>query len=240
MSWQQLYERRTYKDCEKSLPYRLLKPKDYDPFRKYPLVLYLHGAAQRGTDNNAHLCNGVEVFTRADARAKHPCFVVVPQCPPGESWVKQLGRTSPKPTEPLRMAVELIGSLGKEFGIDASRQYVTGISLGGFGTWEALVHFPTTFAAGVPVCGGGDLSTAAAIAKTPVWVFHGKADQAVPVILEQQMVRTLQKAGGQPKYTEYPLLGHECWNAAYNEPGLLDWLFQQKRDAASTQPTKKE
>src|SRR4051812_3154963 len=129
-------ERRVFTGPDgKALPYRLMKPRDYDPARTYPLVLFLHGAGERGTDNEAQLKLGVPEFVKR--REQYPCFLVVPQCPPGGRWVEVDHRADrvvqpAEPSEPLRLTLELIDSLRKEFSIDAQRIYVTGISMGGF------------------------------------------------------------------------------------------------------------
>ena len=116
----------------------------------------------------------------------------------------------------------------KEYSIDPQRIYLTGLSMGGYGTWDLLARKPDLFAAGVPVCGGGDESTAEKFAKVPVWVFHGDKDTAVPVGRSRTMVEALKKAGGHPKYTEYAGVGHNPWDKAYADPKLMNWLFKQK------------
>ena len=125
--------------------------------------------------------------------------------------------------------LELIPALQKEYSIDAKRIYLTGLSVGGYGTWDLLARKPDLFAAGVPVCGGGDESTAGKIAKIPIRVFHGDLDSAVPVSRSRTMVEALKKAGGHPKYTEYAGVGHNPWDKAYADPKLMNWLFKQKK-----------
>jgi predicted peptidase len=231
-------EKRTYTDAKgKTLPYRLLKPQDYDPKLKYPLVLFLHGAGERGTDNEKQLIHGVPEFAKEANRKRYPCFLVAPQCPPKDTWVKvdwraETHQQSAEPSEPMRLTLELIDALRKELPIDARRIYVTGLSMGGYGTWDVLARRPELFAAGVPICGGGDESTAATIAKIPIWVFHGAKDPAVKVERSRRMVEALKKADGHPKYTEYPDEGHASWVPAYKSPELLAWLFDQKRATA--------
>ena len=117
----------------------------------------------------------------------------------------------------------------KEYSIDPQRIYLTGLSMGGYGTWDLLARKPDLFAAGVPVCGGGDESTAEQIANIPIWVFHGDLDSAVPVSRSRTMVEALKKAGGHPKYSEYPGVEHNSWDKAYADPELMKWLFAQKR-----------
>jgi predicted peptidase len=229
------FEARVYKDAEgKMLPYRLLKAKDADAKQKYPLVVFLHGAGERGTDNLAQLKHCVRAFAKPENQAKYPCFVIAPQCPNNMQWVATpWGADShimpEKPTDAMRQALELIAALQKEFPIDPQRLYVMGLSMGGYGTWDAITRHPDMFAAAVPVCGGADETKAAAIAKVPVWVFHGDKDTVVKTMRARNIVEALKKAGGNPKYTEYPGVGHDSWNKAFAEPELFPWLFGQKK-----------
>lgn len=234
-----LYQARTYTDASgKTLLYRLFKPSEYDPARHYPLVLFLHGAGGRGTDNQGQILDaGAKNAARwaiPDIQAKYPCFILAPQCPPDHKWVDMdwsaaKGEQKPQPTDDLRMTFELMGQLQKEFSIDPDRIYLTGLSMGGFGTWDLLTRHPDVFAAAVPVCGGGDESTAAKIKNVPIWCFHGGNDPVVRTIRSRHMIEAIRAAGGEPKYTEYPGVGHDSWVKAYSEPELLPWLFSQKR-----------
>jgi predicted peptidase len=238
-------EKRTYTDAKgKTLPYRLLKPADYDPKQKYPLVLFLHGAGERGTDNEKQLIHGVPEFAREENRKKYPCFLIAPQCPENAKWVEvdwsaDSHRQPAEPSAPMRLTLELLEALQKEFSIDARRIYVTGLSMGGYGTWDIVARRPELFAAAVPICGGADETTAVKIANVPVWVFHGAKDGAVNVERSRRMVEALKKAGGHPKYTEYPEVGHDSWVRAYKDPEMFAWLFAQKADGGEKkQPTK--
>ena len=217
-----------------SLPYRLLKPARIDPGAAYPLVLFLHGAGERGSNNTAQIKNGVEHFASDANRAAYPCFVAVPQCPLNHKWsnVDWSALSNSLPSEPsteMKLAMAIVDSLQREFRIDARRIYVTGISMGGYGTWDAISRYPDRFAAAVPVCGGGDEKQAARLARLPIWCFHGDADTAVPVARSRNMIAAIQAAGGAPKYTEYPGVGHNAWDRAYADPALLAWLFAQSR-----------
>jgi predicted peptidase len=192
------------------------------------------GLGERGNDNEAQLKHGVKEFVKADVRKKYPCFLIAPQCPARQVWAGLEGgfnshKQAAKPAEPGRLVLELIGAMQKEYSIDPKRIYLTGLSMGGYGTWDLLARQPKLFAAGVPVCGGGDESTAEKIAQVPIWVFHGDKDNAVPVARSRTMVEALKKAGGHPKYTEYPGVGHNSWDKAYADPELMKWLFAQKR-----------
>jgi predicted peptidase len=191
-------------------------------------------AGERGNDNEAQLKHAVKEFVKADVRKKYPCFLVAPQCPTGQVWHGLEGgfgshKQAAKPAGPGRLVLELIGAMRKEYSIDPQRIYLTGLSMGGYGTWDLLARRPKLFAAGVPVCGGGDEGTAEKVADVPIWAFHGDKDNAVPVGRSRTMVEALKKAGGHPKYTEYAGVGHNSWDKAYADPELLKWLFAQKR-----------
>lgn len=224
-------EKNSYRDAEgNELPYRLLTPERLEAAKRYPLVLFLHGAGERGTDNEAQLKHGVPEFLQPAVRWKYPCFLAAPQCPSGQWWTDWSERQQAElPTEPLRMAIELLNRLERDYSIDAARIYVTGLSMGGFGTWDLLWRLPQKFAAAVPICGGGHVADAPRIAHVPVWAFHGALDDVVSVSYSRTMIDVLRRAGGQPRYTEYPDVGHDSWTPAYRAPGLFDWLFAQRR-----------
>lgn len=228
------FEKRVFKTDSGSLPYRLLRPKDLDDTRRYPLVIFFHGAGERGDDNVKPLVHGMNDFASDDVMAKYPCFVIAPQCPTGLQWVDtpwtaDAHTMQDKPTKPMRLSLELITSLQSEFKIDEDRLYVTGLSMGGFGAWDAIQRHPARFAAAVPICGGGDPAFAKQLANLPVWAFHGDADGVVKPNRSRDMIAALKAAGGAPKYTEYPGVGHNSWAATYANREMYDWLFRQKR-----------
>jgi predicted peptidase len=230
-----LLEKRTFKgaDSKAVLRYRLLKPDDYDPKESYPLVLFLHGAGERGDDNEKQLIHGVPQFVKR--RKDYPCFLVAPQCPNNIRWVEvdwaaDAHKQPAEMSEPMKLTFDLLAALPKEFAIDTKRIYVTGLSMGGYGTWDMIARRPELFAAAVIVCGGGDEATAGKIAKLPQWIFHGAKDGAVKPSRSRNMVEALKKAGGNPKYTEYPEVGHDAWKPAYQDSELYKWLFAQKRE----------
>lgn len=200
-----------------TLNYRLLNP-DYNPARKYPLVIFLHGSGERGHDNIAQLKWGVMNFATDQMMALHPCYVVAPQCPEKQNWSASMDQLK-----------QLIDKLIKEQPIDATRIYITGLSMGGFGTFEALTRYPELFAAAVPVCGGGDTSKAASFVSVPIWIFTGAEDPAVKPELSMNMAQALTKAGGHPGFTQYPEVGHFSWLAAYSDPLMIEWLFRQHK-----------
>jgi predicted peptidase len=228
-------DKKVFENGGKKLPYRLLKPENYDSKKSYPLVVFLHGAGERGDDNSKQLVHGVAEFVTPENRKRYPCFLLAPQCPNGKRWVEvdwgAASHTMPKePSESMQLLLELIPSLQKEYSIDPKRLYVTGLSMGGFGAWDLVARKPEWFAAAVPICGGADEATAKPIARLPVWVFHGDKDSAVKPMRSRNMVEALKKAGGEPKFTEYAGVGHDSWTRTYKDAEMLKWLFAQKKD----------
>lgn len=235
-SWADEYEARTFNGPDgATLPYRLLLPKNYDQTKKYPLVLFLHGAGERGTDNAVQLKHGAPLFLKPEVRDKFPCIVIAPQCPLEQTWIAiPNGFAGPnpfseEPTAPMKLVIGLLDEVTKNFPIDQDREYVTGLSMGGYGTWDLLTRFPQRWAAAAPVCGGGDVQRIAPAKDVAIWAFHGTRDTTVPFVRTQEMVAALQAAGGKPQFSEYPYLGHDSWTTAYAEPELLPWMFAQKR-----------
>ncbi|MDY3551923.1 prolyl oligopeptidase family serine peptidase [Gemmata sp. JC717] len=230
-------EAKEFKSDGKSLPYRLLKPADAEPGKQYPLVVLLHGAGERGADNKKQLVwfwkdKQPSVLTRPEVGAAK-AFVLIPQCPEGKKWVEvpweKGSYTSPEISEPLKLALALTDSLLKEQPIDPDRVSIVGMSMGGYGALDAVQRRPELFAACVPICGAGDLAKAKDIAHVAVWAFHGDADTVVPAKGSRDIVAALKKAGAEPKYTEYPKVGHNSWSPAFEEKEFWNWIFAQKR-----------
>jgi predicted peptidase len=218
-----------------TLYYRQLFP-DADTMRKYPLVIFLHGSGERGHDNEAQLKWGVQNFATDQNMTLHPALVVAPQCPEKMGWSsfsREKNTTEmhlqSTPTKPMELLIELIHKLVKTMPIDSNRIYITGLSMGGFGTYDAIERYPNLFAAAVPVCGGGDVSKAASIARLPVWIFHGAEDPAVNPKYSLDMLEALTKAGAHPGLTQYPETGHFSWLAAYSDALMMEWLFRQHK-----------
>lgn len=230
-------EKREFRNANgESIPYRLFTPKHYDPGKKYPLILFLHGAGERGTDNEAQLANAEVLALVSDqAAARQPCFLVAPQCPAGTKWVevpwdsKRPHHTPAQPSVPMRLTLELLDSLEREFSIDPARRYVTGLSMGGYGSFDACLRRPGYFAAAMPICGGADDSRAKDMVGTSFWIFHGGNDSVVPVGRSRSIYHLLKAGGANVKYTEYPGVDHNSWTKAYQEPGLPAWLFAQHK-----------
>ena len=218
-----------------TLNYRQLFP-DSDTLRKYPLVVFLHGSGERGKDNEAQLKWGVSNFASDQIMKSYPAFVIAPQCPINLSWSnfsREKNNTQmflqPSPSKPMELLISLIHKLISKLPIDTNRIYITGLSMGGFGTFDAIERYPDLFAAAVPVCGGGDVTKAPLISHLPIWIFHGAEDPAVNPILSLNMIAALTKAGAHPGFTQYPEVGHFSWIGAYTDPMMLEWLFRQHK-----------
>ena len=229
-----LFEYKRYVSKNDTLPYRQLSP-DYNTSRRYPLVIFLHGSGERGTDNEAQLKWGAMHFADAKTMMVYPAYVIAPQCPPDDQWAT-FRRDKPgvlpmqgEPTTPMRLLMELIHELKTTLPIDTNRIYITGLSMGAFGTFDALARYPDLFAAAVPVCGGGDTSKAPLFAHVPLWIFHGAEDPAVDASLSVMMAEALAKAGAHPGLTIYPEVGHFSWLGAYADPHVMEWMFRQHR-----------
>jgi predicted peptidase len=222
-----------------TLFYRILLPADYDSGKRYPMLLFLHGAGERGDDNVSQLIHGSKLFANSQVRAQFPAIVVFPQCPKTDYWAQMTrneARTawsfpfSEQPERAMGLVVQLVEHLKTTEKVDTRRMYVSGLSMGGMGTFELLARLPGEFAAAVPICGGGNPLLVPLYAKnTALWIFHGSADTVVPVELSQKMAEAAKRAGGKVRYTEYAGINHDSWTPAFSEPDLLKWLFSQKR-----------
>ena len=231
------FEARAYKS-DWTMPYRLFRPSESG---RLPLVVYLHGSGGLGTDNVKQMglgnVFGTRLWALPESQKEHPCYVVVPQTDRG--WVRY-APVSPGDTESrvvrglgdgARLVLELIDTLRRELPIDDRRIYLTGQSMGGAGVWHLTAERPTVFAAAVVCCGSASRDDAAASIETPVWSFHGAADETVPVSISRSRIVAMQKAGGHPHHTEYAGVGHNVWEWAYTEPALARWMFSKRRPA---------
>ncbi len=234
------YEKRTFVATDGTmLPYRILKEAVSHSNQRLPLVLFLHGAGERGNDNEKQLVHGTKLFV--DYLDQYPAIVIFPQCAADGYWSSaEVDRTtspatlvfdySKTPTKMLKAVEELVPTIISEFNIDKKRIYITGLSMGGMGTFELVNRQPKWFAAALPICGGGDEKMYSKKAKkVPFWVFHGADDVVVGVHQSTQMVSHLKSKGFKVKYTEYPGVNHDSWNNAFAEPDFLKWMFAQKR-----------
>lgn len=222
-----------YKD--EVFKYRLLKPSRIEDGKKYPVVLFLHGAGERGTDNRGQLQYLPAQMCQPAWRDKYPCFLIAPQCRPDRKWVEvnwgdRKSVKQEEPTDQIKVVMQILDKVLKENPADLDRIYLTGLSMGGYGSWDLAMRMPERFAAAAPICGGGDETNAAKLVKLPIWAWHGDADNAVPVERSRDMIAAITKAGGRPKYTELKGVGHNSWTPAYENPdGVVPWLFDQKR-----------
>jgi predicted peptidase len=235
---EKLFEPRQYTGANgQTLNYRLLKPQGYKADRQYPLVVFLHGAGERGDDNVAQLKHGMREFCKPEWREQHPCYVIAPQCPTGKRW-SEVDWSAPssslpeKTSDALQLTFELVDTMLADAAVNKNRIYITGLSMGGYGTWDALARRPQFFAAALPICGGGDPQTAARFTHVPLWCFHGDADTAVPVNRSREMIEALTAAGGMPKYTEYKGVAHDSWTRTYADAEVIQWMFKQLRSQA--------
>jgi predicted peptidase len=216
-----------------TLNYRLYLPKNIPADKKLPIVLFLHGAGERGNDNVSQLKHGVLSLIRYGTATNDPAILIVPQCPNGMQWVSvpwaAKSHSMPaQPSQPMNLALALLREKLKTLPVDLQRVYVTGVSMGGYGTWDAIQREPTLFAAAIPICGGGDTACAPAIRHIPVWIFHGDKDGAVPVERSRDMFKALKACGSTAQYREYPGAGHDVWTRTYNDSSVLAWFFAQR------------
>jgi predicted peptidase len=247
----------TYKDAVTGavMPYRLFVPANYDPGKRYPLVMFLHGGGEGGSDNEKQLSGseGATIWAKPAEQAKRPAFVLAPQAHDyvnpdpalpiggfgitrnreGERYMDEVL----KPSTDVKLAVAVLEKVMSEYSVDPGRLYVTGLSQGGFGTWNINLLRPDLFAAMVPIAGGGEPAQMQKLVGKPIWAFHAEDDQVVPVNYSRQSIAALQKAGGQPIYTELPSGAyfdpneHWSWVYAYRNEAMREWLFkQQKKD----------
>ena len=231
--------------------YRLLQPAGLagKPNEKFPVVIYLHGGGSRGDDNGRQITEALpKLLATPEMREKFPCFVLVPQCRDGDGadgrpnnwtkWDTQKGtapalwlKSDEEPSDQLRAAMAALGDVLARQPVDPARVYLTGVSMGGSGSWSWAARQPEKFAALLTVCGLSEVSRAAPIAKVPVWTFHGAKDEVVPVQRTRDLVAAIQAAGGNVKFTEYPEGGHGIAQQAFteNDYASLKWLFEQRR-----------
>ena len=212
------------------LRYAILKPAKVKPDTKYPLVVSLHGSGGRGNQNWQGNCAANRALGKPENRQKYPCYIIAPTVGRNQRW----------DGAPLAALMELIKTSLKIHPIDPARIYVTGQSMGGAGTYSAILAAPNLFAAAVPVCGRGQPDQAKKIVHIPIWVFHGELDRVVPTITSRNMVAALKKAGGKPTYTEYAGVRHNSWTPAYADKKLWEWLFAQKRKDIKSKLTPKQ
>ncbi|MCM5662854.1 carboxylesterase family protein [Galbibacter mesophilus] len=232
-----LYEKSNFVKDGDTLRYRIMLPKNFTEGKEYPLVLFLHGAGERGSDNESQLTHGSSLFASEENRENFPAIVIFPQCPKDSYWsnadvdrspeggVKLVFSDGKEPTKALGLTMNLLDDFLEKPFVKKDQVYVVGLSMGGMGTFEILSRKPETFAAAIPICGGGREEAVKRYAKTPIWVFHGALDNVVSPLHSVKMVEALLEAGGKPKFTLYDNANHNSWDPAFAEPDFLKWLF---------------
>jgi predicted peptidase len=231
------YESQTNPRCGNAFRYRLMRPLNLPEGEKAPLLVFLHGAGERGDDNLSQLKYLPEHLATPASRERYRCFVFGPQCRAESSWVDAIWsqtESTPiadRPTQDLQWVYETLDHLLATEQIDHARVYLTGLSMGGYGAWDFACRAPKMFAAVSPICGGGDEAVAPRLLRTPIWAWHGELDDAVPVQRSRSMVNAIRAAGGTIcKYTELAGEGHKSWIPAYrDDSGLLDWMFSMRK-----------
>lgn len=234
------FEKQLFILGEDTLPCRILTPQDFTAGKKYPLVIFLHGAGERGNDNEAQLTWGADLFLDSANRANFPAIVVFPQCPKNQRWsdyTKKINDekaelpvwTEGEMTRPLQLVSAFIDTLLNSGSIDKKRVYLGGLSMGGYGSFELLWRKPNIFAAAIPICGGGNPAMIAGYRNDlPLWIFHGDKDNVIPVANSRMIFNLLKDKNKKIKYTEYPGVGHDSWKNAFLEKDLFPWLFAQR------------
>jgi predicted peptidase len=236
------FDRGSFINKTDTLPYRILFPKKFNPTQKYALIFVLHGAGERGNDNDIQLAYGPKLFLNDTIRQKYPAIVVYPQCPKNSYWsnvkidTNETGKRQfhfqegGEPTNSMSALVALVDQMLDKPYINKKQVYVGGLSMGGMGTFEILRRKPKVFAAAFSICGGDNTNNASIYAKkVPMWIFHGGKDNVVPIDHSDVMVAALKEAGAEPKYTIYPNDGHNSWDDAFAEPELIPWLFSHSK-----------
>lgn len=200
------------------LRYLLFLPRDYgeDPGQRWPLILYLHGIGERGDDLELVKIHGIPKVV--EKKPDFPFVAVSPQCPDGTLW-----------WDHNLILKGMLDDILAQYAVDPNRVYLTGNSMGGYGTWNLAIAYPDLFAAIAPICGGGMPEWVAALKDVPVWAFHGADDAAVPLERSQRMVDALRACGGNVRFTVYPGVGHDSWTQTYDDPELYAWFLQHTR-----------
>jgi predicted peptidase len=198
-----------------SVKYVVFVPKGYNAEKPHPTILFLHGSGEQGEDGKKQATQGLGNAIKL-AEDKWNYIVMFPQKPPGRGGFG----------EHEKLILDIVEKTKKEYKVDEKRLYITGLSMGGYGTWSLTCKYPTMFAAAAPICGGGNPAEAAKIKDLPIWNFHGDKDPAVPIKKSQDMIDAIKAAGGNPKFTIYPGVGHNSWDKAYREEKLNEWFLE--------------
>ena len=231
-----LYEKESFVFENDTLNYRILKPLNYNPNKRYPVHLFLHGSGERGNDNSSQLTHGGKLFLKKENRKKYNSWVIFPQCSKNDRWPslsydqwnKIINNKITKPNKSLGLVIKLMDEFIEKKQVDKQRIYVSGLSMGGMGTFEILFRRPDMFAAATPICGNGIPQLAKLYAeKVPLWIFHGSDDNVVSPKYSLAMAKAIIEAGGSPKMTLYENTGHGSWNNAFAEKNFLKWIHSK-------------
>lgn len=233
------YLYKTYKKDGKTLNYRIMYPNDFDEEKSYPVVLFFHGMGERGSDNKKQLSHGSKLFR--DSLDKYPAIVIFPQCPETDYWAnlyrpdhggdkrKFSFYYDKEPNPTMSLVISLVDELLAEPYSDDSRLYVSGLSMGGMGTFEYSYRRQDKIAAALPICGGAPREKAKEMTQVPYWIFHGAKDDLVHPRYSLSMTKAIQQAGGKAKITLFPNANHNSWDPAFNDPEYLSWMFSKQR-----------
>ncbi len=223
-----------------TLRYRILYPKNFDTSKKYPVVLFLHGRGESGSDNERQLANGAKLFLNENFRNNNEVITIFPQCSQSSYWANvEIDTVNTKrfftfvkggePTKAMDLLLQFTDQYFKNTFVESSRIYVGGLSMGGMGTFEILRRKSKTFAAAFAICGGDNVQNAKKYKHVPLWIFHGGLDDVVTPQFSYGIYRELKKLGNEPKFTVYLKANHNSWDSAFAEPELLPWLLSNKK-----------
>lgn len=223
---------------EQGFNYRYSPPQKMENGKVYPLLVFFHGAGGRGNNNTGQLTDAgaVNAFEKESLRLKRKSHIFAGQVPKGEKWVNTswslLGHRIPKISVSMKMALEAIDIYiqNPSNQVDTNRIYAMGLSMGGYGTWDAIQRRPNFFAAAVPICGGGDKSIAKELAHLPIWAWHGDKDTVIKPSRSRDMIEAITKAGGSPKYSEIKGRGHNSWVDCWKSEKMWSWLYSQRKN----------
>lgn len=235
------YKKEVFVSKAGNLPYRVLYPENFDPAKKYPLMIFLHGRGESGDNNESQLNNGGKLFLKDDIRKAFPVITIFPQCPVDSYWANVetdtvntkrffTFRKGGSPTVAMQMLLNFTDVMvGKPY-VDKSKVYVGGLSMGGMGTFELLRRMPKTFSAAFSICGGDNVKNVKKYKHVPLWIFHGGLDDVVTPQFSFWIYNELKRFGADPKFSVYPKANHNSWDSAFAEPELLPWVFSHSKN----------
>lgn len=223
-----------------TLQYRMLLPENFDEKKQYPVLFFLHGAGERGSNNEAQLIHGSKLFLNPENRKNFPAIIIFPQCPQDDYWAnviigdgKKLERFSfqkgGKPRKSMELLIALVAKMKSERFSDKDRFYVGGLSMGAMGTYEILRRKPNVFASAFAICGGDHVENVKKYKHVPLWIFHGAKDSVVPIQKSEIVVNELKRLNSDVKFRVYPDANHNSWDPAFAEPDFLSWIFSYRK-----------